>query len=297
MTTSPDKLIADLKASGSLKVWSLIITFFGDAVEPRGGIVAASTLQTVMEFMGVGSGAVRTACSRLAGDGWIERQKQGRNSFYRLSDMGHTPFRVASRQIYAAPVKPSQRESDRAQTFTLVMQNPLKANSAQWQAVRDSGTRINGNCVLFANDSEQLPKAITDTAEFDDMLVLSGANASFPDWLKRSVCADESAKRYHDLMHRFTPISQCKPEDPLTSLAIRCLLIHEWRRLLLRSTPVHTALTPADWPHDSCHAFVARLYQDIYNAGENWMDENALGPEGPLQRTKAESANRFTNDL
>ena len=252
--------------------------------------------------MGVGSGAVRTACSRLAKDGWIERQKQGRNSFYRLSDMGHTPFRVASRQIYAAPadkatVDVKQPHSDDAHTFSLVMQNPLNANSVQWQTLRDRGIRINGNCVLFANDDKQLQKAVSDTPELDDMLVLSGATASFPEWLKRSVCPDENAQRYHDLMHRFAPALQCKPEDPLTSLAIRCLLIHEWRRLLLRSTPVHPALTPTDWPHGRCHAFVATLYRSIYSAGEQWMDENALGPEGPLTAKNPESAHRFSSNL
>lgn len=296
MTTSPDRLITELRESGSLKVWSLIITFFGDAVEPRGGVVAASTLQSVMEFMGVGAGAVRTACSRLARDGWIERQKQGRNSFYRLSDMGHTPFRIASQQIYAAPADSAQRHNNQPRSFSLVIQNPLNTNSSQWQTLRERGVRVNGNCILFADADGHLQQAISDTPEFNDMLVLSGSSVNIPDWVRRSVCPDESAQRYHELMQRFNTVAEQKPKDPLTSLAIRCLLIHEWRRLLLRSKPVPVALMPADWPHDSCHQFVATLYRDIFNAGEQWMDDNALGPDGPLITKKTERTTRFSNN-
>jgi len=97
-----DKLIADLWQENSLKVWSLIITFFGDAVVTRGGNVSAKTVQTVLTGMHVGNGAVRTACSRLVSDQWIVRQKIGRESFYELADEGYRPFKVASVRIYSA---------------------------------------------------------------------------------------------------------------------------------------------------------------------------------------------------
>ena len=313
MTTSPLKLIEELQESGSLKVWSLIITFFGDAVEPRGGIVAASTLQSVMEVMGVGSGAVRTACSRLAKDGWIVRQKQGRNSFYRLSDMGHAPFRKASQQIYTAPptrtaepdTSPVSQSIKSAGKFTLLIQNPLKVSSNAWQSLRDKGIRINANSVLFKSDDPVLQNALDsaldnalETAlendlQVEDLLVLTDGSASFPDWIKRSVCNDDCAQRYRLLMRRFHSIPSNLPTDPLTSLAIRCLLIHEWRRLLLRSSPVPAELVPPDWPHRDCHLFVATLYRQLFDSGERWMDKNALGPNGQLKTSDQASQKRF----
>lgn len=286
--TLPQTLIEDLQASRSLKVWSLIITFFGDAVEPRGGVVAASTLQSVMAVMGVGAGAVRTACSRLAKDGWIERQKQGRNSFYRLSDMGHTPFAQASRQIYAAP-DPHTAQTNKE--FTLIIQNPLSANSDLLQSLHNAGIRLNGSCLLLESDNATLAHAIDHSDELDDMIVLSNATAHFPDWIKRSVCTEENARRYHILMQRFAATMQRAPTDPLIALATRCLLIHEWRRVLLRNTDVPAELIPADWPHQQCHLFVATLYAKLYDAGEHWMDRHALGPDGPL--TAAHSQQRF----
>jgi len=65
---------------------------FGDAIVPRGGSV---WLGTLLEFFGaidIDSGVVRTAMSRLAADGWLEREKVGRNSFYRLMKQGRQTF-------------------------------------------------------------------------------------------------------------------------------------------------------------------------------------------------------------
>ena len=49
------------------------------------------------------SGVVRTAMSRLAADGWLERNKVGRNSFYRLDEKGRQTFDTATRHIYDPP--------------------------------------------------------------------------------------------------------------------------------------------------------------------------------------------------
>ena len=162
-----------------------------------------------MEVMGVGSGAVRTACSRLAKDGWIVRQKQGRNSFYRLSDMGHAPFRKASQQIYTAPLtrtaepdtSPVSQSIKSAGKFTLLIQNPLKVSSNAWQSLRDKGIRINANSVLFKSDDPVLQNALENDLQVDDLLILTDGSASFPDWIKRSVCTDECAQRYLSLIH------------------------------------------------------------------------------------------------
>lgn len=64
---------------------SLIITFYGDAILLRGGSVWLGTLLAFLELLEIDGGVVRTAMSRLAADGWLDREKVGRKSFYRLA--------------------------------------------------------------------------------------------------------------------------------------------------------------------------------------------------------------------
>ena len=99
---SPGELAAALGTPVRLKTWSLIVTFFGDAILPRGGLISAISLGQVMEVIGVEPGAVRTAVSRLASDGWIERERNGRASFYRMAEFREVAFKEAAKRIYGA---------------------------------------------------------------------------------------------------------------------------------------------------------------------------------------------------
>ena len=78
-----DRIIGQLKREPS-RTGSIAITLFGDAIVPRGGSVALGTLLEFFAAIDVDSSVVRTAMSRLTADGWFEREKVGRNSFYRL---------------------------------------------------------------------------------------------------------------------------------------------------------------------------------------------------------------------
>src|SRR5690348_13934896 len=93
------RIIQQLKCEPS-RTGSIVITVFGDAIVPRGGSVWLGTLLGFFAALDIDSGVVRTAMSRLAADGWLEREKVGRNSFYRLAEKGRETFDTATRHIY-----------------------------------------------------------------------------------------------------------------------------------------------------------------------------------------------------
>src|SRR5260370_2467114 len=95
-------IIEQLKREPS-RTGSIVITVFGDAIVPRGGSVWLGTLLEFFKTLDIDGGVVRTAMSRLAADGWLERNKVGRNSFYRLVKKGPPTFRAAPQHIYHAP--------------------------------------------------------------------------------------------------------------------------------------------------------------------------------------------------
>ena len=96
------RIIEQLKREPS-RTGSIVITVFGDAIVPRGGSVWLGTLLEFFEAARHRRGVVRTAMSRLAADGWFERHKIGRNSFYRLAQKGRQTFDVATKHIYDPP--------------------------------------------------------------------------------------------------------------------------------------------------------------------------------------------------
>src|SRR5438874_3421614 len=96
------RIIDQLKREPS-RTGSIVITVFGDAIVPRGGSVWLGTPLEFFESLAIDSGVVRTAMSRPAADGWLTREKVGRNRFYRLADKGRQVFEAATRHIYDPP--------------------------------------------------------------------------------------------------------------------------------------------------------------------------------------------------
>ena len=109
MTVPPRAPLTDilrhLRAEPS-RTWSVIVTVYGDAIVPRGGSVWLGTLAKFFSALDIGDGVVRTAMSRLAADGWLERTRVGRNSFYHLTEKGRATFREATEHIYRAQPQP-----------------------------------------------------------------------------------------------------------------------------------------------------------------------------------------------
>src|SRR3954447_7488208 len=93
------RIVDQLKREPS-RTGSIVITLFGDAIVPRGGSVWLGTLLAFFKTLDIDGGVVRTAMSRLAADGWLERDRIGRNSFYRLAEKGRLIFDGAVTHVY-----------------------------------------------------------------------------------------------------------------------------------------------------------------------------------------------------
>src|SRR5271166_5237414 len=90
------------RMGGGLRAWSLAVSFLGDCIVPRGGEVGVATISNLLGAFSIDSGVTRTSMSRLASDGWVTRQKVGRNSFYSLTPIALAESEAATRRIYAA---------------------------------------------------------------------------------------------------------------------------------------------------------------------------------------------------
>ena len=68
-TSDPSALIAKLKDVGPVKVWSLLVTIFGDLSEAHGGFLTSRQLNGLFDAFDIQSGALRVALHRLRKEG------------------------------------------------------------------------------------------------------------------------------------------------------------------------------------------------------------------------------------
>lgn len=275
-------LIGRLHARGRLRVWSLVITVFGDAIAPRGGRVALSVLQELLGRLRVEPGAVRTALSRLASDRWVTRERDGRNSFYRLAEEGRHAFDLATRRIYAAgppewdgrwivAVRPGGGENGMRATRDRAMRKlgfaPI--GPAAWLKPHTGG----------ADPLEDLP---------GDLLAVDGEAIRTPPGIERLWALDELASAYEALSRELAPLADALDAgarlSPLEAMAARTLLIHDWRRIVLRDPGLPAALLPPDWPGEMARAKVKAIHAALDEASETWLDQAGLPGRGKVER-------------
>ncbi len=79
---------------------SLIISLYGDALSHRGGEIWLGSLSALLEALGFGDCFVRTSVFRLQKEGWLDVEKIGRRSYYRVTEQGMRQFRHAESKIY-----------------------------------------------------------------------------------------------------------------------------------------------------------------------------------------------------
>lgn len=253
-------LIDALHNEARLRVWSLVITIFGDLVQHRGGEISTARLGALTGRVGVEAGALRTALSRLGRDGWVQRERSGRTSLYRLTPEGLAQFGPATSRIFAPP-----------------RQGPV----ARWAMV----ATLNA---VGGIDTRLCP---ADAAPADADCVVSGDLARItPAFRARQL--DEAhraalAALAADLAALETPLV-----DPLDAAAARMLLIHRWRRIVLRFPEPVAEIMPEDAPLADPRAAVARVYLRLAPRAEAWLDRGGEGLE-PMPPADPALARRF----
>ena len=272
------------------RTWSIIVTIYGDAIVPRGGCVWLGTLLAFFKALDVGEGVVRTAMSRLASDGWLERNKVGRNSFYRLAEKGRATFAQATRHIYAPSAPPFAGHLD----LLLLGSNGPDRDAAR-TALEEAGFG-SPTPGLWIAAGQDVPAAARDGLR----LQVSGAREELQALAARSWRLDAIGQAYQRFIETFGPMRIALDQDAAMSdieaLVARILLIHEYRRIVLRDPILPVEVLPADWPGTGARALCASLYRDLLASSERWLDTHALDESGGFPPADAAIFWRFQVD-
>jgi phenylacetic acid degradation operon negative regulatory protein len=79
---------------------SMIFTLFGAHLRNYGNYISNRALSEIMEVFGFTPEAVRAAAFRMVKQGWLERSKEGRNTFYTLTMEGKSRVQQGILRIF-----------------------------------------------------------------------------------------------------------------------------------------------------------------------------------------------------
>ena len=185
------------------RVWSFIVTIFGDLAREDSRYISSRTLNRLTAQIGVKPEATRVALHRLRKEDWLESAKFGRESHYRLTDNGRALSREAAPRIYSAASN---------EAWMLALYDPNK-NTPEGLRISSGISLVSSECVGAMN------LAVTDP---------------LPLWMVDRLVQGDVQSAVHNLHARLAGFNAEPNSAELDRAVLRLSLVHEWRRIILR---------------------------------------------------------------
>ncbi len=273
--------VEDFLRGRPVRASSLIITIYGDSIAPHGGSVWLGSFIKLAKPLGINDRLVRTSVFRLSKDSWLTSEHIGRRSYYGLTATGRRRFEHAYRRIYFQPKV--RWEGD----WQIVLTAGSKLTSAQRDDVRKElqwegfGLIANGVLAHPSANLDPLIDILQSNEVQDSVVVLRAknlgtiANKPTRDLVRECWNLGLISQDYKRFLDRFRPVLKAlkgaRELDPEQCFVVRTLLMHEFRRTLLRDPQLPDQLLPHDWSGNAARQLCQELYVLTQKEAENHL--------------------------
>ncbi|MGH1576635.1 PaaX family transcriptional regulator C-terminal domain-containing protein [Planktotalea sp.] len=231
------------------RVWSFIVTIFGDLTQAQGDAISGPVLADILLPVGVRPEAMRVALHRLRNEGWLETSKRGREALHSLTPSGFEQSARASHRIYA--------EDHRAGPDWHVLCYPPALSSEE--QVRAEAFAHQGYVAIssgvYLSNGELSPNA-------KDAFVIKGTIGDVPQWLSKALVPDALTLGFNDLSSalELATLTSLTSEDlsAIQIATLRALIVHRWRKLILKTPNFPDRLFGPQFEGTRCRAKVVQ---------------------------------------
>jgi phenylacetic acid degradation operon negative regulatory protein len=278
---------------------TLLVTVFGDSVEPHGGEVWIGSLAGLVAPLGISERLVRTSLNRLVGEGLLAPRRIGRRSFYSVTDSAHHEFWSVEDRIYRRHRGPWDGR------WTILVETNGISTAAR------GALRQHLGWLGFASLTPGVQLCPADrTADLEVLLHelrLTGQVAVFRGeaegglgladrrLAQRTSDLDALEPTYQAFLRRFGRAAETEAGEvvPETAFLVRTLLVHAYRRIALREPELPAGLWPERWAGDRAYDLASRLYHALDPAAEAHLAATCETPAGPLPPLDPRYRERF----
>ena len=259
-----------LHSQAPLRVWSLIVTIFGDVVMDRGrdhhpAPVWSSDLMALLALLGIDAGHARTNLSRLVANGTLQRGKDGRRTDYRLSTASAADFARAAAVIYGADTH--QPAGD----MILAALDLCADRKAARLALEADGFRFLSSTLAMASRHERVPDMkLTNEVVF----AVATSTPALRTAVNKLWHLDDLNHAYRRFVTAFDPVTGAL--EPEEAVILRIVVTHMFRRLVLRDPLLPAAMLPADWQGSAARAVFMRQIKRTARSSDVWFSRHGF---------------------
>jgi phenylacetic acid degradation operon negative regulatory protein len=263
--------IAQLNDLQNLRVWSIIVSLFGDLAQRPGDQISGTTLTRIITPMGIKPEAIRVALHRLRKDGWIESERSGRASVHYLTRFGRSQSAAVTPRIYAR--NPQVPES----WHLLVAEEGNGQGSGQSKGQNALEEALLLPQYISINRSTALGHGPVPTG-LDDLFVAVVSELDAPRWLQARLFPDDLVHACQLLLEALRRISHPADITAVQIATLRTLIVHHWRRIALRHPDLPDRFHPTDWSGETCRALVFDLLDRLPKPTLEALDQSPPTP-------------------
>jgi phenylacetic acid degradation operon negative regulatory protein len=231
--------------------------------------------------MGATDRLVRTSVFRLAQEGWLVANREGRRSSYALLPEARPRFERANRRIYAPPgldwdgrwtivmapngsidaaLRAAVRKELEWEGYAMLAPGLLAHPAADADTLAEVLNRIGGTGKIFVCSAAELPAS--GSRPLGELVAEA--------WDLTAVVAD-----YRRFIAEFMPLLATLREEaaisPQAAFVVRSLLIHAYRRVQLHDPMLPLELLPQPWPGSEAYALAQAIYRLTWAGAEQHL--------------------------
>lgn len=260
---------------------SVVMTLFGDVIRPHGGALWLGSLIRLLAPFGISDRLVRTSVFRLAEEGWLSAQREGRRSLYTLKSAASRRFERAYKRIYS----PSYLAWDGQ--WTLLFATPGSISAKQRADLRkelawEGFGAISPMVFVHPNPNHETLDEILHRAHVKEQIFAATmthsellAGRPLPALVQQCWELDSIAADYKRFIGWFSSLPQLiatqSTLDPELAFVIRTLLIHEFRRVQLHDPQLPIELLPTPWAGKTAYELCGEIYRLTYEKAEQYI--------------------------
>lgn len=275
----------------------LIITVFGDTIAPRGGTIWLGSLIELMQPLGLSERLVRTGVYRLVREGWLKARQNGRRSYYTFTPHGLDSSAEADARIYASAPPPWDSKWTIVQTLpdAAPAERKKMRNQLIWHGFGQLSTTM---MIKPGSDTTTLKEVLKTLNLSDSSIVFTGDLDEKTD--KQSIITNgwdlnDLSTSYANLLDCFHNANTIT-STPQDAFVARSLLIHQYRRILLKDPQLPNELLPPQWNGELARKQVAKAYRALSDQADQFIVVNMQCGDEKLPDPTSAYHKRFTSD-
>ena len=282
-------IVARRVAERSISGTSMVVTVFGDSVSQHGGWIWLGSLIKALEPFGFGERSVRTAVNRLAKQDWLKVDRVGRRSYFCFTGQAQAHYERAARRIYSV----GRKEWDGYWTLVLFSGLPggkreALVKSLSWQGF---SSLAGGVYARPSAEREEVDETIGGLDLTGQVTVL---RASTQDTHSQSAIRDLAHRKwnldgikvlYDEYLDFYRPLArELRPDEltPARSFWLRTLMVHDYRRILLRDPGFPDLVLPTGWFGFAACELIKRTYKVLAPSSVQYICGKLENAEGPM---------------